>query len=455
MKYIVCKLLFLLALPIFSLEPDQLYLRINNDESSLEVASKKFINADGVTVELIATFHQALPEYYQEVDRRVADKVVLYELHGGPLESTKKVRERVASLGEVYAERWFKLSPRGARPNALGMVNQDLSYANCLELIHADAVDEPSSDDHDPFSNKSDDELRKLIDNLAHRALANYEVPWESDNEINEKLDIYRDRKASVKTKYDESIFLRNYVKEMLITTNQAKSSNYEGLSDKEIEFINYQILFRNQILFGAMRDLWTREVVPKQIAIPYGTGHMPFAEEFLLENGFSHVEGSTTWLLVAKLEKELIDTEPELRKTYISADKLTEVHLIGSIVKANFSDEDRSFLYNLTTTKYRDELALRGTAEGINITLLKEHPFEIIYSPKHIPFVERYLLKTGFEKTGEVPIFREERSEEWSFAYKFPPEFWAGFGISDQVIEPTQPVINQLDPHGDIDGAI
>lgn len=393
----------LLSLPIFCADMPLTglpFLRINEETSTQETAYRSYKSADGkTTIQLIGMVHSALPEFYQTVESMTAGKVVLYELDGRhTLEDKKKMRDRVALLGNDYEKRWKICHAGHDYPDALGCVFQTagLSYDGCAELVHADDEDKDKSDIND-FVNTPDEKLKQTINDETRATL------WVENTQsgLDEKLKLFPAFHAAVRSKKALSNKIRLDTQQSLLDIDLVRSGKppVGYLIKKYGQRWEYILLGRNEFIFVALRNVWSRSQIPTHISIPYGAAHLQFVEDFLIKNGYQSIKGSDGWLVAAKLCPIVSPTDTNAtcaKKVYLSADRLMKIYLIGSSISDELSERDRWFV------RSRIFGWERWQEEFVNELV------EIAYTPDDMDYVAENLVRSGFALISEAPFVRK-----------------------------------------------
>lgn len=408
-KYIIFSLI---SLPIFCADlllTGRPFIRINEETSTYESAYRSYISADGkTTIQLIGMTHAALPQFFQAVQGMTAGKVTLYELDGvHSLEDEKKIRDRVALLGDVYKNRWKISNAAHDYPDALGCIYQNagLSYDGCAELIHADDEDKDKLDIKN-FLNASDERIKQIVNGKTCG------LPWigisdsELDEKLDEKLKLFPAVHAAIMSKKALSSKIRRDTQQCLEDVDLVRSGKPPiGYLIKTYGARwEYILLGRNEFIFEALRNVWSRKQVPSQISIPYGAAHLQFVEDFLLKNGYQPIKGSDGWLVAAKLcplTAANSTNATHVKKVYLSADGLMKIYLIGSsTTNDELSERDRWFVRSRI---FGWEKSQKGEL------------VEMAYTPDDMDYVAENLLRSGFVLIKEVPFVRKDnRKRHW-----------------------------------------
>lgn len=294
--------------PLLSFDLGMPFLRINEENSTIEIAHRTYVSKDNkTTIQLIGMQHKALSSFYDSVQRMMANKVVLYESLGMTIEDSEKFTARIASLGNYFSIMQTLLS--FAKPNALGLIRQPKGtsfYSSAAELIHADApADEVMK--HADILNKLDTFLPVLNDDEVKNRLR-YMLQIQLHAVFGWDVDLGDDRNQ---LKMFALVLMAASWEDDKTGPSHREREEIEGCN-QEIESVkqgqllspykNFVLLERNNFIYEALQGLWARAQIPDRIAVVYGAAHLPFVEEFLLRNGYQPLKGSDEWLVATKL---------------------------------------------------------------------------------------------------------------------------------------------------------
>jgi hypothetical protein len=299
-----------------------------DENNALVSAYKTYIKIDlenpknTITVQLIGVWHNAIPQFYKDVEKLMEGKIVLYELPGNTIETQKKTHAKLENLPSHYKEKLKacrgQLTSFEEPADALGQVSQFhcLSYDGCKELIHADAKVLPwrtkSSVDWETLDQKdfeiiceqgSEEDLKKFIDKKILSLMKYNNIPCDESN-TDENLSLLK-QKIEDRPKRSAEIIsrrLRRYLEDGRSLVEKGFDCKkgrllYENAFTPEERFIAIE---RNEFIFASLKELFNRPEILAPIAVVYGACHLPFVEEFLFEQGFMLLAGSEGWLTIA-----------------------------------------------------------------------------------------------------------------------------------------------------------
>lgn len=279
------------------LSPSDLFIRFNEETQEVQVAYKTYQSPDGKTlVKLIGMCHRSLPSFFDEVGNLLKDNVVLYEMAGGTLEQKRQFHDRIKNLGELYWAVYEAKSEIVEGPNALGLIDQNyLSYYQATELIHADI---PHNPECSRVHAMSDDELKSSLYSPIQNLIAAGHIDPTDD-----LIEQYKKVLHSSKILQTQEEALQELKEIFFSLIAVCEALRQGGSSELLKEDLDYVIHRRNQYVFDAFNLVLSREIAPPQIAIVYGTGHMPFVHHFLLAKKFTHLANEDGWLTAAILK--------------------------------------------------------------------------------------------------------------------------------------------------------
>lgn len=293
------------------------FLRFNEETREEQIACKTYQSPDGKTlVKLVGICHLALPSFFEKVGELLKDSVLIYELAGGTLEQQRQFQDRIKSLGELY---WAiydaSTTENPAGHDALGRVDQKdyLSYSNPIELIHADMPQ--SSEISSMIAAISDDNLKSnLFSSIQELIEAGYIDPSADLIEQYKKIlslsrtpqtreEALQECKETIALmeelrRGDPQFVKAAFAEELRRVDGPELLKDTFGNEDVDVNLI---LLGRNQYIFAAFNLLLSRELIPPLITVAYGSGHMPFVHDFLLDKQFIHLENKDVWLTTAQ----------------------------------------------------------------------------------------------------------------------------------------------------------
>jgi len=262
------------------------WLKISDDKSMAQLALRTYKKGND-TVKLVAMMHFGENEFYEQVNKILKNKIVIYELAGGTFEQQKKLDEVIESLGSEYALRYKLLrlisSPTSLFALRFGLAEQGaaVDYLPAAKLIHADVTGSPIFNLID-----NQDKLKQFLDALVEDCVPPRIFKQHTDK--NEAL------KAEINQALKNKESLKDIVERDIIQDKSIKNK----LGNSEI---------RDQIIKNKLRELWNENMQPSEISVIYGADHLQEIEEFLIQNGFVTTEEE--WLKVLDLTRKPLIT--------------------------------------------------------------------------------------------------------------------------------------------------
>lgn len=405
MKYVSC--FFVFSLIVSCCFGGNYFQRINEAENTLETACKIYRSKiyPRTEVRLIGMTHEALLEYYKEVERRIENTVVIYELYNGTIEMTFADLLLVSTLPPYLQERFVKaVAPNF--PDALGLVRQKyaLSYAHCTQAIHGDGGED--------FKIKSRDETIESINEITLDKLRNYNISISADDVvlINQKLDALMLLEASEATRQELSESIRKELAHANLDVDLLKLDFTPADLDSEEEAQWTMVVRgRNWLVFNRLWFLLHEPNPPSVIAIPWGSVHMTFLEEEMLARLGFELE-STEWLTAVRLLPQLpVDDiweqqpehQKEYRETFLSPDGTILIHCVGN---------DHGLNHLLASDWEFLSMAMSAETRGA----MKNKTFEVAFTPQGgLSAMRKVLVEMfTFDLVRTKPYLRFDRNE-------------------------------------------
>lgn len=425
MKILALIIGLLNSLALFSADVSSFFIRINEEKSTSEVAFRSYLSPDSqTTVQLIGIEHTALPSFYENVEKMLEDKVVLYEMVGGTLDDSARLNERIATLGTRYQTIYKAMERFRDRPDALGRISQQhLNYAKVKELIHADvgAESEISKTMNGNILVMSDVQLENMLDSAVHDSLKSKQIEVKDEQNDVAQFEVCLSQLPGCNS-LGLSFAQRENIKQAIIDDGLLRRGQCPPrLKAKFGDHWQETCLGRNQFVFDALKNLWSRSNVPAQIIITYGACHMGFIEDFLLDNGYTHLNESDGWLVTANLVPDEKDVKlailapseekakehasmpvgNEIKKTIFSSDSSVKIYLIGNGESTSFGVDD--FFLQRAALGFASDKELSQLNNGETLG--------VVYTTSNINFVEKQLLLNGFQTVKTEPFSRSNKN--------------------------------------------
>lgn len=261
----------------FSLGQNWSRIRDNN----FEVATRTYQNPNNKkTVTLIGMTHVGTHEFYENINRLITNKNVIYEGINSSFEFIKKIRRQMATLPPKTKNRFTLVTDDpfilAAKFLGLTLQNDEVNYDLAKSHMHGD-VTAARKEEGFPWGDNPVLWLENRI-KMQHRNTKEAELPNRSLDEMAQDIFI----------KNTEGFPTRAQIAEGAISQEESTKIR-ESLQVEE----------RNQIVINKLKEALS---LYNEVVIAYGSLHLRFFENELVKMGFVPVSGSEIWLEVFKI---------------------------------------------------------------------------------------------------------------------------------------------------------
>jgi hypothetical protein len=310
MLNIICSMLFfLLSFQCLGADISNNFHRINPKNNTFQVLFKEY-SKDEITIKLLPMAHFAEKSFYDRIEKEFTGKTVIYELSGGDWASQKQIfsvlakgRHLADSLGPAYKTA-FEFCQNLANPyfhcaKKYGVTTQyDLNYDSAKLLILADTVNQEKL-------NSPTTEMKELFENSEKFKNEYFILPAKdlvSKGKI-KHADEEHDLVQNLADYLQNLFFIK--VNSLPLKIEEFITQGFENdklMLTEQNSFYITMVVARNEIVFNKIKETVESGGSPKEIIIPYGAGHMPMIEKFLLSIGFQPKPDGEEWVKVLSL---------------------------------------------------------------------------------------------------------------------------------------------------------
>lgn len=264
----------IVAIVISLLISNQLTGFSHSSDKAIEVAWRRYEHPqEKKRIHLLGMVHWAPRSYYEAVWRFIHDKHVIYEGIGESLANRASIESKLNSLGALYKELFLALNTFRNIENNLGQIQQpQFDFAKCASCFCADedmalktlGLDQDIEAIRYNLRVASEEFLEPRIVTINNAVISSI---------VQKKTEIIREPSADKLFKYQREAVARI-----------CDPKNERVMKNKKLILENIAISIANNQI--------------KDIAVPFGVGHLLEIELFLISAGWKMVEEK--WHVVA-----------------------------------------------------------------------------------------------------------------------------------------------------------